>query len=570
MSGTTFTAHDLTLAPARSDGPHLLVLGVDALEAVPLVAGAPVYVGRADNCDVVVKDESASRRHLRFVFERLDSGAGALVEDLGSSNGSRLNGRRLAAGVPEPVRDGEYVELGATRIIVRKGPYFPVRRRLLPFPALEAVLNDACARSADSGAPVAFVRWELSEPMHWYALAAEVASSLPPPHLFAAYGDKQHVAVLFGVDAENAEAIARAVALTLSTTGSPGAFGIASAPRDGITTEQLMARSNEALVRRNGLHSISIAVEGPKMQRARDLAAKAAGSDLSVLLLGETGVGKDVMARYIHERSPRRQRPLLSLNCAGMSETLIASELFGHEKGAFTGATSAKRGLFETADGGTVFLDEVGELPLTVQATLLRVLETGDILPVGGLRQRHVDVRFIAATNRALDVERQQGRFRSDLFYRLAGIEISIPALRERRDEIPGLCQHFMEAACAASKRRIGLALAAQQRLLDYAWPGNIRELRNMMERAVVLCDGDEIGLEHLPQEKFGHHDEQRPLASSPGQLTRERLIELLTQNGWNQTRTAESLKISRKTLIERMVRFQIARPQKGSSRSGA
>jgi two-component system response regulator AtoC len=330
----------------------------------------------------------------------------------------------------------------------------------------------------------------------------------------------------------------------------------------------------------------------PKMEVALRLCARAAASSINVLILGETGVGKEVLARSLHAQSNRAKAPFLALNCAGLAETLIESELFGYERGAFTGAATAKTGLLESASGGTVFLDEIGEMPLTLQSRLLRVLETREVLPVGGVKTRTIDVRFASATNRDLEADVLAGSFRRDLFFRLNGLSISIPPLRERVGEIPGLTEQFLEQACRESGRPAPrLAAPALELLLSYRWPGNIRELKNVIERAVVLCDGDVIDLAHLPVEKM------RPAASVvivaptpapllsaetsvsgsvPGmpfldpaslsaadQAERDRILHALKENAGNQTAASRALGIPRRTFVARLTRYGIPRPRK-------
>jgi len=238
----------------------------------------------------------------------------------------------------------------------------------------------------------------------------------------------------------------------------------------------------------------------PEMKRVYELAERAAASDISVLVVGETGVGKELLAAAVHEHSRRRMRPFLQINCAALAETLLESELFGHEKGAFTGATNMRQGLLESAQGGTVFLDELGEMPLSTQAKLLRVLEERRIRRLGASRYVDIDVRFVSATNRDLVTEVAAGRFREDLYYRISGISLLIPPLRERIGEIEPLARHFLMAFCVKS----GIAApeitpSALHRLLQYSWPGNVRELKNAMERAPFLSGGAPLTPEHLP-----------------------------------------------------------------------
>ena len=232
---------------------------------------------------------------------------------------------------------------------------------------------------------------------------------------------------------------------------------------------------------------MAVVIQNPAMRDLYRLAARAGHSRINVLISGETGTGKEILAEAVHRASPRAAGPFVCFNCAAISDTLLESELFGHERGAFTGATQAKQGLVEAASSGTLFLDEIGEMSLTLQAKVLRVIETKQVLRVGATRPRAADARFVAATNRDLDQDIAAGRFRKDLYFRLNGISLSIPPLRARTDEILPLARLFLaEAAAQLGEAPSTLTPRALAQLLDYAWPGNIRELRNLMERA--LC----------------------------------------------------------------------------------
>jgi two-component system, NtrC family, response regulator AtoC len=318
------------------------------------------------------------------------------------------------------------------------------------------------------------------------------------------------------------------------------------------------------------------------------MATRAASSNINVLVLGEMGVGKDVLARLIHQLSPRASKPFVALNCAGLTESLIESELFGHDKSAFTGASIAKMGLFESANGGTIFLNEIGEMPSSMQAKLLQAIELREVRPVGAVRPRPIDVRFVSATNVDIEVAVARGTFRGDLMYRLNTLTLAIPPLRERKDEIGALATTFVATSCREQGRDEQLAISpeAMDCLIGYGWPGNIRELKNAMERAVLLCDGPEILLEHLPLEKMrpspneyvsiektsraataevGRVARNLPPLADPEELAERRgILDALEACAWSQTRAAELLGVSRRTFVSKLDRYGIPRPQKG------
>ncbi len=327
---------------------------------------------------------------------------------------------------------------------------------------------------------------------------------------------------------------------------------------------------------------------GDTMSEVRALIDKVADSKLSVLIRGETGVGKEVTASLVHDGSSRSRAPFLKLNCAALSASLLESELFGYQRGAFTGAVVAKPGLLETADGGSVFLDEIGDMPLALQAKLLRVLEDGTVMRLGGLQAQTIDVRFIAATNSDLERDIAKGHFRRDLYYRLSGVTITVPPLRERKGEIESLAQCFIEQV-SEPDRGPTLHPDAIAKLHGYSWPGNIRELRNVIERAVLLCSGSRIGAEHiaLPEDSAprspGAEQPSQPVesakpaaaaASAPAkhlraeiaEVEKRRIVAALEECGGNQTRAAKLLEISRGTLQSRMDAYGIPRPRKGRS----
>jgi DNA-binding NtrC family response regulator len=426
--------------------------------------------------------------------------------------------------------------------------------------------------------------------------------------VLAQYAPGEYEVLLVDADAAESERVSRRLTEYLVERGGRVRVGLAVYPRDGKTPERLIARACDAVRGSQAPPATEATLDeaavtlSPAMRGLHRLVDQVASSDISVLVLGETGVGKEVLAERVHRLSPRHAGPFVKLHCAAFSDSLLESELFGHEKGAFTGAAQAKPGLLETAHGGTLLLDEIGELPLGTQVKLLRVLEERKVLRIGALKPRSIDVRFLAATNRDLDAEVARGHFRRDLYYRLNGVALAIPPLRERSEELEALVTTFIRQACAPSGRREPprLTAAALERLHAYSWPGNIRELRNTIERAVLLCGAGPIGIEHLATEKMDATlppvavlasdaraetaapssafdtneatqrfarppalDEPAALADQIEALERRKILETLEHCGGNQTRAARMLGISRGKLVARLDTYGIPRPRK-------
>jgi transcriptional regulator with PAS, ATPase and Fis domain len=312
--------------------------------------------------------------------------------------------------------------------------------------------------------------------------------------------------------------------------------------------------------------------DSPAMQRVFDVTQKVAGTDATVLLTGDTGTGKDMIARAIHYTSSRKGKRFVAQNCGALPDTLLESELFGHVRGAFTGAHADKQGLFELADGGTIFLDEVGETEPGMQVRLLRVLQDGEIRPLGSSETRRVDVRVVAATNRDLRKHVEEGRFREDLYYRLRVVEIELPPLRQRREDIPALAHHFLDRANERMGRSLGgFTNAAMDRLMACDWRGNVRELENEIERIVALAAAEEktVGVDMLSQEIRGsapgtlfagaESDEivDWDLNRSVDTLKRRLILDALREYG-SKTRAAERLGIPRQSLQKMMKRLDL------------
>jgi DNA-binding NtrC family response regulator len=344
-----------------------------------------------------------------------------------------------------------------------------------------------------------------------------------------------------------------------------GAFDYLEKPVD---RDQLLKVVESALDRLKRIDE-EIVSRSEQMERVKKMILKVAGSSSTVLIRGESGVGKELVARAIHKASPRASEVFIAVNCAAINENLLESELFGHEKGAFTGAHAQKRGLFEVADRGTLFLDEIGDMSGSMQAKLLRALQEKEIIRIGGTKPIKIDVRVIAATNRNLEAMVKEGRFREDLYYRLNIIPIEIPPLRNRRDDIEPLIDYFIAKHSLSSNRKIrGLTSSARNLIMNYSWPGNVRQLESAIERAILLTEGDEIGVEDLPVEIRQQGQPANlinfklpPEGISFEELEKSLIIQAMEQTNWNITRAARLLGLSFRTLQYRLEKFGIKKP---------
>ncbi len=308
--------------------------------------------------------------------------------------------------------------------------------------------------------------------------------------------------------------------------------------------------------------------QSPTMLKLYDQLAQIADSEASVLIMGESGTGKEVVARGLHQRSKRREKPFVAVNLAALPDTLLESELFGHTKGAFTDARNDRKGLFALAEGGTLFLDEIGEMPLAMQPKLLRALEESRIRPIGSEKEVAIDVRVLAATNRDLETAVDEGRFRKDLYYRIDVIQVDLPPLRARGTDALLLAQHFIELYAARSKKEVlGLSEGVAEKLLAYAWPGNVRELRNVIERAVALTRLDKLTLDDLPEKIRDYRRSQVVIGGSdPGELVpleeveRRYILNVLECVQGNRTQAAKKLGLDRKTLYRKLRQYGVLR----------
>jgi DNA-binding NtrC family response regulator len=588
---TRVTAADTHAAepdePGSSDRAVLVVYEGDGQDATTRVVdvpdGAQLTVGRSRTAAIHVESERVSRIHARIARR----GRELVVEDTGSRNKTWVNG--VAIADTQRLVSGDEIVIGPATIVVS------VTSRVAARPDVESsrYLTYRLAAEIDRGQryrrTFALIMVRLDGHVAEADAAIDrIAGLLRPMDVLAEYSSSELAIVLPELDAAAASEVARAIA-TAARTRDGGivpalkvAVGVATFPGHGTTEGALISRARAAVesVRRSGRDEVGsppeepAVVEGivgdPQMRRVYDLVRKVADHPITVLVRGETGVGKEVVAAAIHRASKRRSGPLIRLNCASLPETLLESELFGHERGAFTGADRRRQGFFEAAAGGTLFLDEIGELSAATQAKLLRVLEERRLTRVGGTEEIEVDVRVVCATHRDLEVESTRGGFRADLFFRISAFTILVPPLRDRPDEIIPLAEHFLRQTAADGRRPAPtLSADAAAVLRRYPWPGNVRELRNAIERACVVHSGGVLEAHDLPERvRDGRAASAAAVALAGGadvphvaRDVRDRMAELehdailaaLEACGGNQTEAAKKLGMSRRALIYRM-----------------
>jgi len=565
-----------------ASGFHLLVMGPKVFATYPLPPGK-VVVGRGGiGVDVKLDDAKASRRHLRLhVRDQVE------IEDLDSANGTRVRERKLLPGARVPVLPGEAISVGSLLLMVQPRRWARAQRDWQPLSHADFTgrVDWECARADAVRGRFSVVCIPAPQDATLLNAGYQAILSIEVVGRDQAGGLELLLPELAG---ELAVTVATAFAQPLGGNAGPPQVGVATYPEDGRNAAALIARASARAqgridpmddVRPDAYDATPIACVDPRMVGVNALAERTAAGDISVLLLGESGVGKDVVARAIHAASARAARPLVAINCGALSETLLESELFGYERGAFTDAAHAKPGLLETANGSTVFLDEIGELPLVVQAKLLRVIEQREVYRLGALRPRKIDMRFIAATTRDLEAEVARGQFRRDLFFRLNGVTLTVPPLRERPADIPILARAFLDRMARNLPKRPGsppeISEAAMTALRAYSWPGNVRDLRNVIEGALLICDGPVLLPDHLPERVTHPSNAAEPTeapappsaAGAPIDDERARILAALAACAGNQSRAARQLGISRKVLIARLDSYGVARPRKPGAR---
>jgi DNA-binding NtrC family response regulator/pSer/pThr/pTyr-binding forkhead associated (FHA) protein len=541
-----------------------LVITIDdgGSRVVDLPEGVDVTFGRSRGATITLDSEKVSRMHARV----RRSGDVIEVEDLGSRNGTRVNGDKIEG--PRRLVTGDEVSVGP--ILAVLGVTSGLRRTstIADVLAGEARLAAEVDRSVRYHRPVTVALIRIAND----AILDQIERAIRPMDLIADDAGDDYLVILPELGREDGGAAVQRLLDFARAANVQATAATALCPDDGTTVETLISVLRAGL--RTGRVPRAPAPKGtpvvldPAMQRVYTLVERIADTSMTVLILGETGVGKELVCEAIHQRSSRRERPLIKLNCAALPESLLESELFGYERGAFTGADKRKVGFFEAADGGTLFLDEIGDMPLPLQAKLLRVLERKVITRVGGTSEVATDARLIAATHRNLDADVRSGRFRQDLLFRIGGFTIAVPPLRDRPAEIIPLAEHFVRTA-AAEQARVPPALTddARDALAGYDWPGNVRELRNALERALVLA-ADAITAADLPERLHdASHRVRPPVASGAdvrGQLAeveRAAIVAALDAESGNQTRAARRLGLSRRALIYKMEKYGLKPP---------
>jgi two-component system response regulator AtoC len=591
----TLDAHQPDSPPGREEAErlYLLVFEGDSSSLCPLPREGEILIGRGSTADLRVQDASVSRHHARVsVTEGV-----ARITDLDSHNGVKVNGVRVEGA--EPLRNGDVVELGGVTLVLNCEARPRATPPLLDANALQSRLADELERVVRYERSVGVVALELgpfTDSLAELVRAASGGGGLRRMDVVGQQGPGQLVILLPELTRDEAEDSARHLveALLLLTPGARA--GLATAPQDGMDADALLSAARAAALAaptggvglsgpnlyRLELGERSVIVADAAMVRIYEQLRRLASSSIAVLIHGETGTGKENAAWAVHHWSRRTGGPFVAVNCANLVEALAESTLFGHERGAFSGATASQAGLFEKASGGTLFLDEVAELSLAVQAKLLRALDQKRITRLGDTRERPVDVRIVAATHQTLADAVKAGRFREDLFFRLSTAVVLLRPLRSRPREIPLLARAFLEEACAREGRPpLDISAAAMELLCAYHWEGNVRVLKGVMERAAAMADGPVLEPSHLPdalQRKEPDASEPpspskepepqappaprtfRPIAEELRELERQRMLEALEATGGVQKHAARLIGMPLRTFALKYKQYGLSR----------
>jgi DNA-binding NtrC family response regulator len=573
-----------TSATEAADGPFrafLLVHEGGSSRVFALPPAGELVVGRSPAAGLQIEDASVSRLHARFRFE----GGGAGIADLESHNGTRVNGERVAG--ERQLKHGDVIALGNVTLVYRREAAPLARAAALDAGELRRRLAEELERSRRYGRSFAIVAIEIGPRERGELMMKALADQLRTLDSFALDGEQ----LLVLLPETRADGVQSPIERLLHVLTPPARAGFAIFPADGLEPDVLLAAAKAAaraaaggelapatnamatLVEVGGLQVVAAA---PAMVQLYNVIRRLAASDMPVLIYGETGAGKEIAASALHHWSPRRAQKMLAVNCAALPETLIESELFGYERGAFSGADRPRAGLFEAAIGGTVFLDEVGELSAQAQAKLLRAVEMRRVSRLGSSEDREIDVRLVAATNRPLESEVKAGRFRQDLFFRLGAATLTVPPLRDRPQDLAVLARTFLERACAALGRPpLTLAPTTLKLLAAHGWPGNVRELKNTMDylaatvtETVLEPDLLPPSIVQRPAERGPSREEAEVRETAPlgnlqeeiRQLERRRITEALEASGGVQVKAAELIGMPLRTFAGKVRLYGLSR----------
>ncbi len=597
QSGESQYATDVFSLPempdsGEADRLYLLVFEGKSSSMFKLPRTGDVLVGRATSVDLRLNDASVSRKHARLTMV----GGEGRLEDLGSHNGTFVNGEKLSG--TRRLISGDVINICTASLVFHSSVRLAPTRILLEMDAFRMQLESEVERAVRYHRPFAvFAVAPFVGTAERWSLVRSLESVVRRIDRMA-WGASDHGYLLLPeTTPDEALPTALRVIEAARQTNPAAKVGYAACPLNGCDVDTLLHAARSAVAAAEEGQAVSaerafrtlvvgdrnVIVADEAMTRMYALIERLATVDLPVLIYGETGTGKELASAAVHAFSKRHEKRMVTLNCAALQETLVESELFGHEKGAFTGAATAKQGLLETAAGGTVFLDEIGELSLTSQAKLLRVLETHRFTRLGDVREREVDIRFVAATNRDLQEEVKQGRFREDLYFRLSAATVWLPPLRDRKREIPILSHLFLNEACnAAGRQPMLISEEAMQVMTHHRWPGNVRELKNAMEYFAAAVNKQTIEpwdveshLSHTDPSK--QSDDFPPLRGSAGaagseqesgevdfrpikdeikELEKTRMLQALEAAEGNQTHAASLISMPLRTFVSKFKQY--------------